>query len=239
MSGPDRFDGIVFFRVIAGVAFGAVASAALLLWAVPAMPQADYRPAVLSTVLVPLGCFLAWLWSGSRERAGTAAVASFALYFLSAFAAARLRTLPAMSLGAWTWDPGAWSYFWLVVIVQAVGGLAIAAVLGSLGRGLTEVERLKGAGDVPGLVTLLLNGNARQRREAARALGSLTAEPGVRPALLQALEDADVAVVREALGALVGLAVAEDRPRLEALLGHADPAVRRRARRALGWIGEK
>jgi len=237
MSDSTRFDWAILLRVLAGVALGALAGLAVLWWAVPAAPKGEYRPAVLSTLLVPLGCFVGWIVSGSRERAGTAAVASFGLYFLSAFAAARLRTLPAISLGAISLNPAGWSYFWLVVVVQALGGLGIAVVLALRGRGLQQVERLKRARDLAGLEALLRSGTLSERREAARALGDL-GEASARPALLAALDDSDVGVVREAAAALIGLATAQDRPRLEALRQHADPVIRRRAHAALRWIGK-
>lgn len=237
MSAPARLDLAILGKVLAGVAFGTLSGLALLWWAVPAAPKGDFRPSVLSTLLVPLGCFVGWLFSGSRERAGTAAVSSFALYFLSAFAAARLRTLPAISVGTMTLSPATWNYFWLVVIVQALGGVVIAVTLAFLGRALPQVQRLQDARDVSGLGEILRAGSPAERREAARALGSLGGE-GARLLLLAALDDADVGVVREALAALVGLAAAEDRPRLEALCRHTAPAIRRRARAVLRWLGK-
>lgn len=235
MSYAKRVDPTILLRVLAGLAVGVLVGLALLLWAVPAAVKDDYRPAVLSTLVVPLGLLLGWLLSGSRERAATAAVTSLGLYFFSAFVAARLRTLPAAVLGTVSLDPAGWDYFWLVAIVQAVAGLGIAVVLALLGRGWPRVERLKDAGDVAGLEALLQSGSPAERGEAARALGSLD-EAAVRPALLSALDDGDAAVTREVLGALVGLATAADRPRLEALRQHPDPAVRRRAREALRWV---
>ncbi len=220
----DTFDKSILIRVLLGVACGALVGVAFLLWWVPAAPKGDYRPAVLSTIVVPLGCLIGWLLSGSRERAPTAAVACFGLYFLSAFAAARLGTFFA-----------GLNYFWTVVGVQGVGGLGLAVTLALLGRGVPQVERLRDARDVDGLAQMLSQGSLRERLEAARALGTL-GEPAARPALLRALQDSSAAVCREAAAGLIGLATAEDVPVLRAALQHSDPAVRRRARRALRWI---
>jgi hypothetical protein len=225
MAKANAFDKAIFLATLSGVVLGAAVGVALLLWVVPAAGKGDYRPAVLSTVVVPLGCLIGWLDSGSRERAPTAAVACFGLYFLSAFAAARLGTFFA-----------GLNYFWAVVGVQGLGGLGLAVLLGFLGPGVPQVERLKDARDVASLAALLCRGSPRERLEAARALGSL-GEASARPALLEALGDPSVPVCREAAAGLVGLATAEDVPALQAALQHSDPVVRRRARQALRWIG--
>lgn len=224
MVKSDTFDRAILLKVLLGTVVGAAVGAALLLWAVPGTD--DYRPAVLSTIVVPLGCFVGWLFSGSRERAGTAAIVCFGLYFLSAFAAARLGTLVP-----------AWRYFPTVVGVQTVGGVGLAVLLGFLGRGLPQVERLRDAGDAAGLARLLREGTPPERQEAARALGALGGAES-RPALLAALDDADAAVRQHALAALVGLARPEDRPRLEALRQHPDRRTQRLAREVLRWIEE-
>jgi|GEM_PF-2403421 len=224
MARTGTFNRTILIRVLLGTVAGAAAGVALLLWAVPA--TSDYRPAVLSTIVVPVGCFVGWLLSGSRERAGTAAICCFGLYFLSAFAAARLGTLfPALR------------YFSTVVGVQSGGGIALAVLLGFLGAGQPQVERLHDAGDAAGLAQLLRDGPAPVRQEAARALGALGGE-AARPALLTALDDAEPAVRRAALAALVGLAQPADRPRLESLQQHPDRRTQRLAREALRWIEE-
>jgi len=222
MAKRKKFDRSILFRVLLGTAVGAAVGAALILWAVPS--TSDYRPAVLSTVVVPLGCFVGWLLSGSRERAGTAAIACFGLYFLSSFAAARLGTLIA-----------GWSYFPMVVGVQSVGGAGLALLLGFLGPGLPQVEQLRDAGDADGLARLLHEGPLFERREAARALAALGRQE-TRHALLNALDDTDAAVRQQALAALVGLAQPEDRSRLEALRQHPDRRTQRLAREVLHWI---
>lgn len=222
MAKTGTFDRTILYRVLLGTAAGAAVGVALLLWAAPA--TSDYRPAVLSTVVVPLGCFVGWLLSGSRERAGTAAMACFGLYFLAAFAAARLGTL-IVEL----------AYFPTVVGVQSIGGMGLAVLLGFLGPGLPQVERLRDAGDVAGLSQMLQQGNPVERREAARALGALGNQEA-RPALLAALDDDDAAARQQVLGALVGLARPEDRPRLEALRRHPDRRTQRLAREVLHWI---
>lgn len=222
MTETGKFDLTILWRVFLGTAAGAAVGAALLLWAVPG--TRDYRLAVLSTIVVPLGCFLGWVLSGSRERAGTAALACFGLYFLSSFAAARLGTLMAD-----------WSYFPTVLGVQSVSGVGLAVLLAFLGRGLPQVERLRDAGDVAGLARLLHEGNLPERREAARALGTLGLQEA-RPTLLAALDDANAAVQQQALAALVGLAQPEDRPRLETLRQHPDRRTQRLAREVLHWI---
>lgn len=217
------FDASIFFKVVAGTALGAAGGAALLLWAVPGAGN-DYRPAVLSTVLVPLGCFWGWLLSGSRERAGTAAAACFGLYFLSAFAAARLGTLfPALR------------YFPTTLGVQSAAALGLAAVLGFLGRGVPQVEKLYDARDTAGLAALLREGTLAERAAAARSLGAL-GTPEARPSLLAALDDPEPQVRQEALAGLVGLAQAEDRPCLEAWARRGEKRARRLAREALRWI---
>jgi hypothetical protein len=222
MANMGKFDRPILFRVLLGTAVGTAAGIALLLWAVPA--TSDYRPAVLSTVVVPLGCFWGWLLSGSRERASTAALACFGLYFLSAFAAARLGTLIA-----------GWSYFPTVIGVQSLGGVGIAMLLGFRGRALPQVEQLRERGDVIGLGHMLHEGSLLERREAARALGALGRQEA-RPALLHALDDTDLAIRQQALAALVGLAQPEDRPRLETLRQHPDRRTQRLAREVLHWI---
>ncbi|MGB9723623.1 MAG: HEAT repeat domain-containing protein [Chloroflexia bacterium] len=214
----------MFLKVLAGLTVGLVAALLILLLWVPQAAQGEYRPAVLSTVVLPLGLFLGWLLSGSRSRAPTAAATCFALYFLSAFAAARIRTfLPA------------WDYFYTVSGVQAVGGLALAVGLGFHGRGLPQVERLRAERDTAGLVALLRRGNPEEQREAARALGEI-GHPEGRPALLEALKAEDLQVRRAAAEALIGLATAEDVPVLAAALESPDPILRRRVREALRWV---
>lgn len=225
MAETGKLDRAIFFRVLLGTAAGTAVGAGLLLWAVPA--TSDYRPAVLSTIVVPLGCFLGWLLSSSRERAGAAAIVCFGLYFLSAFAAARLGTL----------IPD-WRYFPTVVGVQSVGGVGLAVLLGFLGRGLPQVERLRDAGDIAGLARLLHQGEPPERREAARALGALGGAEA-RPALLAALDDADPLVRQHALAALVGRAHPTDRPRLEAFRQHPDRRTQRLAREVLRWIEDR
>ncbi len=223
MARTRSFDAAVFFRVIAGTALGAAGGAALLLGVVPGAGD-DYRPAVLSTILVPLGCFLGWLLSGSRERAGTAAAACFGLYFLSAFAAARLGTIfPALR------------YFPTTLGVQSAAALGLATALGLLGRGVPQVEKLYDARDTAGLAALLREGPPPERAAAARALGAL-GTPDSRPPLLAALEDPDPQVRREALAGLVGLAQEEDRPRIAGWLQHDEARTRRLAREVLRWI---
>lgn len=219
-----RFEAKVFLKVLAGLLGGlAVALLILFLW-VPKATSGDYRPAVLSTVVLPLGCFVGWLLSGSRARAPTAAATCFALYFLSAFAAARIRTfIPA------------WDYFYTVAGVQAIGGLVLAVGLGFYGRALPQVERLRAARDTAGLCALLRQGNPEEQREAARALGEL-GDPEGRPALLEALKAEDLQVRQAAADALIGLATAEDVPDLEAALESPDPILRRRIREALRWV---
>ncbi len=219
-----RFEASVFLKVLIGLLGGLGAALLdLFLWAPQAAPG-DYRPAVLSTVVIPLGGFIGWILSGSRARPPTAAATCFALYFLSAFAAARIRTfLP-------TWD-----YFYTAAGVQAVGGLALAVGLGFHGRGIPQVERLRADRDTAGLCALLRRGNPAEQREAARALGEI-GDPEGRPALLEALKAEDLQVRRVAADALVGLATAEDIPDLEAALEDADPSLRRRIREVLRWI---
>jgi hypothetical protein len=225
MAKTRTFDGAITFRILLGTAVGAAGGVALLLWLVPGAGS-DYRPAVLSTILVPLGCFAGWLLSGSRERAATAAVVCFGLYFLSAFAAARLGTLVAI-----------FTYFPTVLGVQSLGAVGLALGLGFLGRGVPQVERLGDARDVAGLARLLREGDARERLEAARALAALGGTEARNP-LLSALDDAEPQVRCEALAGLAGLAEPEDRPRLEALRQNPDRRTRRLAREALRWIGK-
>jgi hypothetical protein len=222
MAKTGNLDRMVFLKVLLGTAAGAAVAAALLLWAVPA--TTDYRPAVLSTIVIPLGCFCGWLLSGSRERAPTAAVVCFGLYFLSAFAAARLGTLSA-----------SWPYFPTVAGVQTVGGIGLAVWLGLLGRGCPQVEQLLDARDVAGLARLLREGQPYERREAARALGNLEG-PEASAALLAVLDEAGPQLRCAALSALVGRTRPEDAPRLEALRSDPDRRTRRLAREALRWI---
>lgn len=230
MRQMPRFEAKVFLKVLAGLLGGLVVSLLVLSLWVPKAASGDYRPAVLSTVVLPLGCFVGWLLSGSRARTPTAAAACFALYFLSAFAAARIRTfLPA------------WDYFYTVAGVQAAGGLALAVGLGFYGRALPQVERLRAARDTAGLCALLRQGSPEEQREAARALGEI-GDPEGRPALREALKAVGaqhavpLEVRRAAADALVGLATAEDIPDLEAALQNADPSLRRRIREVLRWI---
>ncbi len=228
----QMFEAGVFLKVLIGFLGGlVVALLDLFLWAPQATPG-DYRPAVLSTVVIPLGCFIAWLLSGSRARAPTAAATCFALYFLSAFAAARIRTFLPQGSGQVL---PALDYFYTVVGVQAFGGLALAVGLGFHGRGLPQVGRLRAARDVAGLCALLRRGNPEEQGEAARALGEI-GEPESRPALLEALRAGDLRVRRAAADALVGLATTEDVPDLEAALKDPDPSLRRRVREVLRWI---
>ncbi len=221
MRGADRFDGTIFLRVLTGVLLGSAVGVVLLLWVIP--NAVDYRPAVLSTIVVPLGCFGGWVISPSRERAPTAALACFGLYFLSAFVAARLGTIAP------------WNYFPTVVGVQTAAAAGLAVLLGFLGRGSPQVEKLRAAGDLAALASLVRQGGLPERLEAVRALSVLGQEQA-RPVLLAALNDEDGLLRREALSALVGLATEADVPRLEALLGEPDPSVRRRALRVLRWI---
>ena len=132
MAQAGRFEGTIFFTVLAGVVAGAAAGLGLLLGVVPG--AANYRPAVLSTVLIPLGCLTAWLLSPSRERPTTAGLVCFSLYFVSAFAAARLGTFFS-----------SWSYFYSVLGVQTLGGAVLALLLGFAGRARPEVEQLSEA----------------------------------------------------------------------------------------------
>lgn len=219
-----RLEAKVFLKVLIGLLGGLVAALLVLFLWVPKAAPGDYRPAVLSTVVLPLGCFVGWLLSGSRARAPTAAATCFALYFLSAFAAARIRTfLPA------------WDYFYTVAGIQATGGLALAVGLGFHGRGLFQVERLRASRDTAGLCALLRRGSPEEQREAARALGEI-GDPEGRQALLEALKAEDLQVRRAAAEALIGLATAADVPDLEAALEDADPLLRRRIREVLRWI---
>jgi len=221
MAGAKRLDSTIFLRGLGGVALGAAVAVALNLWVIPG--AADYRPAVVSTIVVPLGCFLGWLLSPSRERAPAAAVVCFALYFLSAFAAARLGTLTQ------------WDYYHTIVGVQGLAGLGLALYLGFAGRALPEVERLSDARDVAGLAAVLQQGTAPERLEAVRALGNLGGVE-VRPALLVALDDGDERVRYQAVTALTGLATEADVPRLAALLECPEPRVRRRVLEVLRWV---
>ena len=223
MAKANRFDSAILLRILLGTAIGAAGGLVLLLGVIPQAGD-DYRPAVFSTIVVPLGCFVGWLFSGSRERAGTAAIVCFGLYFLSAFAAARLGTLLE-----------GLKYFPTVVGVQCLGAVGLAVLLGFLGRGLPQVERLRDARDVAGLAALLHEGKPRERQEAARALGAAGGKDA-RPALLAALDDADLLVRREALGGLAGLAEPEDRPRLETFRQNPDRRTQRLAREVLRWI---
>lgn len=225
MARNQTFDGAITLRILLGTAVGAAAGVALLLWVVPGAGT-DYRAAVLSTVLVPLGCFAGWLLSGSRERAATAAVVCFGLYFLSAFAAARLGTLIA-----------SFSYFPTVLGVQSLAAAGLALGLGFLGRGLPQVERLRDSRDVAGLAGLLHAGDWRERLEATRALATI-GDSQARSPLLVALDDTEPRVRREALAGLAGLAKPEDRPRLDALRENPDRRTRRLAREVLRWIEE-
>jgi len=222
MTKLGEFDRNIFMTVLAGAVLGTVTGLALHLWVIP--EAANHRPAILSTILVPLGCFLAWLLSPSRERAATAALVCFSLYFLSAFAAARLGTFFA-----------SWSYFRTILGVQALGGGAIALVLGFAGRVRPEVERLRTSAAVTDLVELAQQGSPPQRLEAVRALADLS-KPGSHPAILEALNDTVAPVRREAARALIGRARAEDVPRLQISLQDPDPVVQRLAREALGWV---
>lgn len=223
--GTRRFDAVIVLAVSAGVAVGAAAGWILVLAVVP--EAATHRPAVLSTLVIPLGCFLGWVLSPSRERVATAAPVCFGLYFLSAFAAARLGTFFSE-----------WDYFHTILWVQAGGGLALALALAAGGRALPEVERLRQAGDTAGLADLLLRPMARERWEAARALGELGEEEARLP-LLEAIGDAEARVRRMALSALVGRASGEDVPRLELALADQDRAVRLQALEVLRWIEEQ
>jgi len=147
MAKSGRFHPTIFLTVLAGVCAGAAIGAALYLWARP-QPESYQisRPAVLSTMLIPLGCFTAWLLSRSRERAFTAAMSCFGLYFLSAFVAARLGTFFPR-----------WNYFATVLVVQAGAGLGLAVTLGFIGR----AEHPRPAGDLPGLDTPGSRGETR------------------------------------------------------------------------------
>lgn len=219
-SGP--FDPGVFLRVSIGLLLGTVVGVVLYLGVVP--EAATFRPAVLSTVAIPLGCFFGWSSSSSREGAPTAALACFGLYFLSAFAAARWGTLFPEH-----------RYFGTVLWMQALAGLVLALMLGRAGRTPPQVEELREAGDRAGLAGLLEEGGPRERREAVRALGVLGGAQA-RPALLEALGDPHLPVRREAAAALIGVAGAEDVPALEAALRDRDAIVRQRALEALRWI---
>ncbi len=221
MRKANSFDKRVFLWVLAGVLVGGLLGAALLLWVVPG--NKDYRPAVLTTIAVPVGCFVGWLLSSSRERAPTAALSCFGLYFLSAFAAARVAT--------WTGS----NYFRVIVPLQVLAGIGIAVLLGIAGRALPKVERLQDDRDTSGLAELLRQGSPLERREAARALGAL-GEESAREPLVAALADPDVLVARQAAAGLVGLATPADLPQLEAALRHSDPVVRRKALQALRWV---
>lgn len=90
---------------------------ALVEWAVPR--AADPRPAVLSTVLVPVGCGLAWALGHRRQGLDTVVWACLGLYLLSSFAAARLVTF----------FPN-WNYWRTLVPLQTAGGLALALIAG-------------------------------------------------------------------------------------------------------------
>ena len=136
MARDGRFDLTVFLVVLAGIGTGAVVAVTLYLVMDPSRAvQVVSRPAVLSTLVIPLGCLVGWLLSRSRERAPTAAMACFGLYFLSAFLAARLGTFFPR-----------WNYFATILIVQSVAGLGLAVVLGFVGR----EERPRPAGEPAG-----------------------------------------------------------------------------------------
>lgn len=113
----SRFCRSRFLRVLGGVAAGTAVAAALAWRAIPR--AADVRPAILSTVLIPIACGLGWALGNRRQEVGTVIWACLGLYLLSAFAAARLVTLfPA------------WNYWRTLVPLQAAGGTALAFVAG-------------------------------------------------------------------------------------------------------------
>ncbi|MGC8874383.1 MAG: hypothetical protein ACP5SI_08060 [Chloroflexia bacterium] len=113
----SRFYGARFLRVVGGVIAGTGIAALLVWWAIPRTTSP--RPAVLSTLLVPIGCGLGWALGCGKRRVGTAIWAALGLYLLSAFAAARLVTLfPS------------WNYWRTLVPLQAAGGLALAVAAG-------------------------------------------------------------------------------------------------------------
>ncbi len=109
----SRFCPSRFLSVLGGVAAGTAVAAALAWWAIPR--AADLRPAILCTVLIPIGCGLGWALGSGRQDIATVVWACLGLYLLSAFAAARLVTFfPA------------WNYWRTLVPLQAVGGTALA-----------------------------------------------------------------------------------------------------------------
>lgn len=221
MTKLGKFDRNIFMTIWAGAALGTAAGLVLHLWVIP--EAANYRPATLSTILVPLGCFMGWLFSPSRERAATAVLVCFSLYVLSAFAAARLGTFEN------------WNYFRTILGVQALGGTAMALVLGFAGRALPEVERLRASGAVTGLAELVRQGTPHQRLEAVRTLADLS-KPQPHPAILAALDDSAAPVRREAARALIGQAGSEEVARLQVSLQDPDTVVQHLALEALGWI---
>lgn len=225
MAEAGKFDRTIFLAVLVGVLLGAAGGVTLTRWVVPV--AASFRPAVLSTVVVPLGCFVGWVLSPSREPAHVAAWVCFGLYFLSTFAAARLGTF----------FPG-WDYFGAVLWVQSGGGIALAIGLSLSGRAVPGVEQLLQDRDAVGLAGRLGEGTPDERLAAVQALALLGGQEAAS-AFLQALEDDDARVRRAAIGALVGRAVPDDVPRLEAALSDADGLVRRRSLEALRWIESK
>ncbi len=226
MPGRVKFDRTIFFTVLGGGAVG-VALGLLLLRAI--VPQAhDPRPAVLSMLVVPLGLFIGWLLSPSREGVATASLVCFGLYFLSTFVAARLRTF----FPAWEYGP-------TVLAVESLAGLGIALALGAAGRAHPRVERLRDRHDPAALQALLHRSDASpaERQEAVRAL-ALQEGPAAHW-FQAALADPAGEVRREAAVALTGRATPEDLPYLEAALRDPDLRVRREVLEALRWVEGK
>ncbi|MBN1483951.1 MAG: HEAT repeat domain-containing protein [Chloroflexia bacterium] len=217
----QSFDRAIFLTVLGGVLVGLAAGLLLQAWAMPT--ASNYRPAVWSTVLVPLACLLAWRFSPSREGLATALLACLSLYILSAFAAARLAAL----LSGWT-------YFELLPWLQALAGAGLALVLARSGRAQPSVERLREAQSLAELAALSREGTAAEREQALQALEQIQGE-SARPALLAALDDKTPRVRQRAAQLLAGRAQPEDVPRLQRLLRDPLPTVRRAALETLRW----
>jgi HEAT repeat protein len=124
--------------------------------------------------------------------------------------------------------------FFLVVLVVGLSFLERFNRAGFFG---TDVKKLKDSGDVPGLISALIQNDPQVQYDAAEALGELGDKRAVGP-LITELKNNELSGVRwkaaEALSRIGAASVDE----LIGVLQHEDDDVRWKAAIALGEIGD-
>jgi len=114
-----------------------------------------------------------------------------------------------------------------IVLVLGLGAMLISPLRYAL-VGLVKHERFYQHRPTSYWLKLLRDGDARYRQWAARTLGDLGPEPGVVPALIEALNDKDLEVHRAVLQSLrtIGPAAKQAVPALREALNHTDVETR-------------